>query len=114
MAADLSIKAHDRLPIVEATLGFDDGTLVADLTGCTVNFIMRRQDAPTGPAKVNALAELVTPSRGQVRYSWVGTDTDTPGLYNAEWQVTYPDGRKQTFPTLSYHTISVLADLDGV
>jgi hypothetical protein len=108
----MSIKAHDRLPVVDAVLGFEGGA-VADLTTATaVHFIMRDRGKPAGAAKVDAPAIILDPLLGTVRYEWAIGDTDVPSVYNAEWEVTYEDGRKQTFPTKSYHTINVLADLD--
>jgi hypothetical protein len=105
MAADFTIKANDRLPSIQATLS-------ADLTTATgVNFIMKSVQGNT--IKVNAAATIVTPASGVVRYDWIAADTATPGSYQAEWQVTWTGGKKQTFPTLTYHSIDVLADLDG-
>jgi hypothetical protein len=105
MAADFTIKANDRLPSIQATLS-------ADLTTATgVNFIMKSIQGNT--IKVNAAATIVTPASGVVRYDWIAADTATPGSYQAEWQVTWTGGKKQTFPTLTYHSVDVLADLDG-
>lgn len=111
--ADYTIKAHDRLPSIAATLAANGAAL--NLTGATVKFIMRAKPTGNGAApapKVNAAAVLVDAVNGVVRYDWLGTDTDTPGSYQAEWQIVWPDGRKQTVPTLTYHTVDVLADLD--
>jgi len=103
--ADFTIKANDRLPSIQATLS-------ADLTTATgVNFIMKSAQGNT--IKVNAAATVVDAAAGVVRYDWLAVDTATPGSYQAEWQVTWPGPKKQTFPTLTYHTIDVLADLDG-
>lgn len=110
MAADFTIKAHDRLPAIQAELSTDAG--LANLTGATVRFIMA--PAVGGTPKVNANASVLDPTQGSVRYEWVAADTASPGSYLAEWQVTWSDGRQQTFPTLTYHTVDVLADLDGV
>jgi hypothetical protein len=108
--ADFAIKAHDRLPSIQAT--FTSGGIPVDLTTATgVTFIMKSTQGNT--VKVNAAATVVTPASGVVRYDWIAADTDTPGSYQAEWQVTWTGGKKQTFPTLTYHTIDVLADLDG-
>lgn len=105
MAADFTIKANDRLPSIQATLS-------ADLTTATgVKFIMKAATGNT--VKVNAAATIVTPASGIVRYDWLAVDTATPGSYLGEWEVTFTGGKKQTFPTLTFHTIDVLADLDG-
>lgn len=112
--ADFSLKAHDRLPSIQATLKNPDGSLL-DLTGATsVKFIMKLKDAP-GTVKVNAAAVVVAPATGGiVRYDWLAIDTDAVGSYQAEWEITWTGGKKQTVPTTSYHTIDVLADLDNL
>jgi hypothetical protein len=105
VAADFTIKANDRLPSIQATLS-------ADLTTATsVKFIMKT--IAGGTIKVNTTATIVTPASGVVRYDWLAIDTATPGSYQAEWEVTWTGGKKQTFPTLTYHTVDILADLDG-
>lgn len=104
------MKANDRLPAIQATLSV--GGQPVNLTTATgVKFIMRATGG--GTVKVNAAAVIVTPTAGVVRYDWIAADTATPGSYQAEWQVTWPDAKPQTFPTASYHTVDVLADLDG-
>lgn len=109
--ADFSIKANDRLPSIQATLS-SGGTPVNLTTATSVEFIMKT--APPGNTiKVNAVASIVTAASGVVRYDWAAVDTATPGSYIAEWEVTWTGGKKQTFPTLTFHSIDVLADLDG-
>lgn len=118
--ADFTIKANDRLPSIEATLGLGTGATQADLdalstllgaAGTVVSFIMRKQGDPA--AKVNAPATVVDSVTRVVRYDWAAGDTDTPASYQAEWEVAGQDGKTRTFPTASYHTVDVLADLDG-
>lgn len=107
--ADFALKAHDTLPSIQATLATSGKDV--DLAGASVDFIMRAESG--GIMKVNAPAVIVTPTSGVVRYDWKPEDTDTPGAYRAEWEVHWPSGKIQTFPTRSYHTVEVLADLDG-
>lgn len=108
--ADFTLKAHDQKPSIEADLA--TGGVATNLTGATVKFIMADKD--TGTVKVTAAAVIVDAANGTVRYDWVPADTDTPGNYQAEWEVTWSDGTKQTFPTLTYITVDILADLDGI
>jgi hypothetical protein len=108
--SDFTIKAFDRLPSIQATLS-------DDLTSATsVDFIMRPalNGVPSGTVKVNSPAVIVTTGvTSVVRYDWAATDTDTAGQYVAEFEAHYSGGKTRTFPTTTYLTISVLADLDG-
>jgi hypothetical protein len=42
---------------------------------------------------------------------WQAADTTTPGLYNAEWEVTFTDGTVATFPNERYLLVEMKADL---
>lgn len=109
--ADFEIKANDRKPSITATLGFEGGGS-PDLTDATVQFIMRAADPTVGTVKVKSSAVIVTPETGVVRYDWAAGDTDIPGEYHAEWEVTFADGLPQTFPLKTYHSITIIRDLD--
>lgn len=107
---DFVLKSHDRLPAIRAALSTAGEPV--DLTAATgVTFIMKATQGNT--VKVNAAATIVSAEEGVVQYEWLAADTDTAGEYIAEWQVVWSGGKKQSFPTLSYHTVSILADLDG-
>lgn len=111
MAADFTIKANDRLPSITAT--FTTGVTPVDLTNATgVRFIMRPLRG--GAVTVASPGVIIAPATsGVVRYDWAAGDTTAPNNYQAEWEVTWAGGKKQTFPTLTYHTVDILADLDG-
>ena len=108
MPADYWIKKGDTTPAIASTLLDADGNPV-NLTGATVRFIMRKKGASS--AKVNAAATVVTPAAGTVSYSWQSADTDTASRYEAEWEVTFSGGAKQTFPNSSHLIVEVLRDL---
>jgi Rib/alpha/Esp surface antigen-like repeat protein len=81
-----------------------DKTRRADLSGDTsVKFQMRR--LADRRLMVDADADIVTAISGEVSYTLGATDTAVPGDYGIEWQVTYPDGKKQTTATLHEVTI---------
>lgn len=75
----------------------DDPTAVLDLSGCTVRFQMRKADDRR--YTVNAEATIVSPSEGEVRYTWATNDLNVPGTYLVQWEVTFPDTSVQTTAT---------------
>jgi hypothetical protein len=80
------------------------------LTGASVRFLMRAADSST--PKVAAAAQIVDAATGQVRYTWIAADLDTPGVYRAEWEVTYSGGAKETFPADGWIAVVVRDHLD--
>jgi hypothetical protein len=110
------MKQHDTAPSIQAVLRQPPvapatiGPFV-DVTGATVTFILKAVGGTT-PA-VNSAAVVVTPTAGLVQYNWAVGDTAAIGDYNAEWQVIYPSGKKQTFPGFGYSPVHIDADLDG-
>lgn len=107
--ADWTVKSFDLLPIIRTTLS-------ADLTDADhVDCIIRPQSG--GVPIVNAAAEIVSinvpAGTTVVQYVWVAGDTNLPGLYNVEWETHWNDGKPETFPTLTYNTLEIKADLDG-
>lgn len=103
------MKQGDLLPLMTSILKIDNTPV--DLTNATgVQFVMSL--AATSADKVNRAASITSPpTAGSVSYSWVTGDTDTPGDYRAEWQVTWAGGKVQTFPGDGYISITVLPKL---
>jgi hypothetical protein len=101
---DFKIKAGDTLPHIEAVL--QNGSLV---NAVQVRFQMRikarRGMAQHKPIKGEAVIDDRTANR--VHYEWLALDTLHPGLYEAEWQVTYADGSVLTFPNDDYNTVEI-------
>lgn len=102
------IKRGDRLRALSATL-LDTNTPVNLTTATSVGFRMK-QIAPT-PKVVSGACVIDDAAKGLVHFAWGATDTDTPGLYNAEFEVTWASGLKQSFPSGEYLPLEVLADL---
>lgn len=88
-------KVGDTGPTATATLQGSAGA--ADLTAATIQFIMRARD-DAASVKVNGAATVVDENAGTVYYDRTAADTDTPGRYYAEFEVTYSNGDQQTFP----------------
>lgn len=104
---DHKMKQHDTRPPIRATL-----TNFGPLSGASVKFIMRLKGSTT--PKVNTNGVIEDPDAGVVRYDWTAADTDLAGSFDAEWQVTYGDGGKETFPgDETYNRVVISPDLDN-
>ena len=98
--ATFSIKRGDTSPALRYAL---QPTSI-DLTGATVVFNVR--------GLLNrAPASIVTASPPVVEYQWQTGDLDSVGLFLAEFEVTYPDGRVETFPPDNSLSVHVISDL---
>jgi hypothetical protein len=81
-----------------------------DLTGATVRFNMRTR---TGTVLINRAAAVVVVATEAptVRYDWQAGNTDTSGFHEAEFEVTYSNGRIETFPNDSFIGVAVTGDI---
>jgi NADPH-dependent ferric siderophore reductase len=108
------MKRHDTRPVYKAQLRQTDpndasATIPVDLTTATaVKFIMSNNNT----IKVNAAATVTDAANGRVQYTWIAADTDTSGVFNVEWQVSWGTD-KQTFPSAGYSSITISDDLDN-
>jgi hypothetical protein len=106
-----NIKRNDTDKAIEAVLKIN-GIATGHLQAAeSVKFIMSLAGKKNPVPKVNAAAQIDDPATASVSYQWVAADTDTAGVYNAEWEVTYVGGGKATFPDDGYVTVNVIADL---
>lgn len=106
MASPLStfyIKQGDLSPSITEFLRNADGTAIV-LTGSTVKFHMMDS---SGAIKINTAAVIDNPTTGQVHYDWSGTDTNTPGTFYREWEVTLPSGKTVTTPNWTNYPVEI-------
>jgi|SRR5215831_16352125 len=108
MAGTFTIKQNDTLPSIQEQLTLSGSPY--DITGATVKFHLRNNtDLST---KVNAVATIVTPSTGIVRYDWLATDTASVGDFSREWEVTMASGKVITFPNDQVgYTVTIVDDI---
>lgn len=100
-----TIKRHDRHPVYEYELAGSSESLA----GATVLLLIRPLGAST---PVTSYTMEITSEAGRlVRYAWEDGDTDTAGEYDTEIEVTYADGRKETWPMDGYDRLRIVADL---
>lgn len=113
--ATFMIKQNDTLPVLRAYFTDADGNYV-DLTAASgVTFRMRMFGS--AELKVEAAATVLDPlpeaaETFQVQYAWVAGDTDTPGTFEAEWEVAYPVGsHKLTMPNDGYQLVIITPEI---
>lgn len=95
--ADIVMKLGDRLPSIEYVLVGTTGPIdLSQASGVSFNFELASQ---TGTVKGGACV-IVDASGGKVRYDWAAVDTDTVGVYNAEFVANFA-GKEMTFPVES-------------
>jgi hypothetical protein len=102
------IKRNDTSPALRYAL--TPASVV--LTGASVQFQMRPR-RPKGAAAVIDVAAVVVTATGTptVEYAWQPSDTDSAGLFDAEFKVTYADGEVETFPNDGFITVKVSGDI---
>lgn len=103
--SEVTIKRYDTGLVFTDTL-INDGVPV-DLTGCTVKFIMKK-----GMLVFSAAAVIVAPEAGTVSFGPAQLPSEV-GSYSQEWEVTFNDQRVLTFPSNTYNTVRVIADLNN-
>ena len=103
------IKANDTASFITRDLKDAFGAPV-NVTGASVVFSMRVK--PAGTLKVTRqTCAIVAAGTGRVRYEWVAADTDTADEYEGEFQVTYGNGKIQTFPNDGHIPVVVTDDI---
>ena len=103
------IKQNDTASFITRDLKDAFGAPV-NVTGAAVVFSMRVK--PAGSVKVDEQeCTIVTAGIGRVRYEWIAANTDTADEYESEFQVTYANGKIQTFPNDGHLPIVVTDDI---
>jgi hypothetical protein len=99
------IKRGDTAPAIRFALE----PVATVLTGATVRFLMRVRG---GAQVAEGLAQIVTATgTPTVQYNWTAADTVEAGQFEAEFEVTYPDGAIETFPNAGFIPVRVGEDV---
>jgi hypothetical protein len=106
----INIKRGDTKGVFVDTLTLN-GTPV-NLTGCTLLFLMRRKGKPLKSVQQTGL--IVDPLGAAVQYQPILADVNQSGVYEQEWEVTFPSGQVLTFPNYAWNIVNILRDLGGV
>ena len=105
------IKQNDTASFITRDLK-DAFASPVNVTGASVVFSMRVK--PAGTMKITRQPSVVvTAGTGRVRYEWAsdGSDTNTADEYEGEFQVTYGNGKIQTFPNDGHIPIVITDDV---
>lgn len=108
------LKEGDTEPNFEAQLldGDNQPVVLDNVTDSDLSFHMRQRGAPS--TKIDSDSMTITASdQGKVKYEWAddGSDTDAPGTFDAEVELTDSDGEITTFPGDGYVTIQIKEQL---
>ena len=107
----LYLKRNDTQPYYFAQL-VDSSNNPVDLTGASIVFTMKLVD---GPIKVNRQAATITnATNGEFEYRWSAGDTDTPGIYNIEFEITLAGGGKLSAPANEDAQVIIKESLDTI
>lgn len=111
----LPISQGDTAPLLIGDLTFKDGTL-PDLSNATVNVVLR--DPNASAPFLNAACTVTwakdadgKPTQATATYAWQPGDTNTPGFYLGQFEVTFPDTSVRSFPEDEYFGVEVTTDL---
>lgn len=106
-----NIKQNDRRPYLQVEFTDDTGTAV-NLTGASGVYFNMRLVGSTGTPKVNrAAANVTTAASGLAEYRWTSGDTDTPGVYEGEFEIEWTSGVYETHPNNGYIQITITDDI---
>jgi hypothetical protein len=79
-----------------------------DLTGASVRFVMGKGNKLI----TNAPADILNASTGEVVYEVTEQDTLLPGAWQAEFEVTFADGKVKTYPNSGYIQVTIHPNID--
>jgi len=105
----MKIKSFDTAIVFSDTLTIDG--VAADLSSTTVLFILKAADDTVFSAAATVDAD---PTTGAVTYVPSAGFPTTAGSYKQEWEVTFLDTTKLTFPSDGYNKVTIIEDLNAV
>lgn len=102
------IKQNDTSPAIQK-ICLDSTDTPVNVTGASVRFLMRQKGFDT--VKVSGIGSVVDGAAGIIKYQWSAGDTDTAGVFEAEFEVTYADSTVETFPNSTYIDVKIIEEI---
>ena len=93
-----SLKTGDLEPPLRAILSETDGTPI-DLAAADAVTARIRRRGTAGELALEREAVITDAAAGEIELIWEEGETVTPGDYEAEFTIEWPDARPQTVPT---------------
>ncbi|MCK5235660.1 MAG: hypothetical protein KAR06_01640 [Deltaproteobacteria bacterium] len=113
----LGITVNDLQPYYYVQLKDSSGVAI-DLAGASIVCTMRNVDGSAAKILRQSTGITITDvGAGEFQYEWQGAETDTPGLYNIEFEVSPATGGKFTFPNPEIQgraQVRIRAGLDAI
>lgn len=103
----ITIKQGDTYPPLRAYLQMVTGKPIR-LADATVRLIVK--DA-NNVNRIDRSVSIVDEEKGYIEYRWRITDTNVPGIYKGEFEVTQQDGSIVTVPNDGYFTVNITNEL---
>lgn len=100
--ANIYMTQHDELPVLTATLYDADGPINLSVNSPSVYFYFGRDGELIG----GGAATIVSPLLGKVKYTWDSNDTNTPGVFEAIWLISWSGG-DQTVPSDAFDLLHI-------
>ena len=111
---EFTIKQNDKKPALVATLKDEDGNVVDLSHVVAIDFKMRLRGASENKVDSHEFTYARIqgdPKDGKIQYLWQDGDTDTPGMYEAEFELIYRnDEGIQHVPTDEPFIVHVVRD----
>jgi hypothetical protein len=109
--ADYTLKQNDTWPPLRIQLKEGTPTAPMDLTDAvSVTLHLVKQDKSVRIA--TDPCDIPEPTDGWIEWTPNEGDTAFVGVYDAEADIDWGDGKRQTVPNSSYLTVEILASLD--
>jgi hypothetical protein len=106
-----NIKKGKISPPVQFRLFDMDTFLPVNLTGAQIKFFMEGPENRTDSRRIEGEGEVVvSPLTGIGKYEWNPGETDIPGSYRADFEITLSDGTKVRVPESGGHIKVTIVD----
>lgn len=108
------MRQNDTLPYLEVTLQDYSGAYPYS-TDDVIRFCMKSSDntVKVDQTSTGSHVEFISSTAGTVRYKWSSSngDTDTPGDFLADFELTTPTGKQVSFPNSGHLAVVITPEL---